>query len=104
KVRIAKQLLPYSNPLHEEADIEFVRHSNSAVHLDGFLHRERGRRSRLRLGHRDDRPGGVKGLIQSLQCFQYRRPAHFELAVEKRRAMLQRLELADHAAELLALL
>src|SRR5271155_52310 len=104
KVRIAKQLLPYSNPLHEEADLEFVGHPDSAVHLHGFLHRERGGSSGLRLGHRNDRTSRVKGLIEGLQRFQYRRTAHFEFAVEKRRAMLQRLELADHSAELLALL
>jgi hypothetical protein len=42
KVRIAKQFLAYANPLHEQADVEFVGHADAAVHLDRFLHGERG--------------------------------------------------------------
>ena len=42
KVRIAKQFLANANPLHEQADVEFVGHADAAVHLDRFLHGECG--------------------------------------------------------------
>src|ERR1019366_10804760 len=42
KVRIAEQFLAYADPLHEQADVEFVGHPDTAMHLHGFIHGERG--------------------------------------------------------------
>ena len=38
KVRVAEKLLADAHALHEQADIEFVGHSDTTVHLYALLH------------------------------------------------------------------
>src|SRR6266404_2311115 len=60
--------------------------------------------ARARLRHRDRRTGIFKIRIQRLQRFEHRRAGDFDVDIELRGAVLQRLEFADRLAELLALL
>src|SRR5882757_5912920 len=97
EVRIPKELLPDAGALHEQADIEFVGHSDTTVHLYALLHGQRRRRAR------DDRSGGIESSVQHLQRLQHRRARDFQLAVEMSRTVLKGLKLADQTTELLTL-
>ena len=81
-----------------------VGHADAAVHLHAFLHRER-RDSRPPWPWRP-RPPVRRGRIsvERLQRLEHRGPRDFDFGEQVRGAVLQRLELADQLAELLALL
>src|SRR5271166_6473089 len=78
KVRIAEQFLAHADPLHEQADVEFVGHADAAMHLYGFLHSQRGAKTGARLCHRHDRPGAVERFIESLQRLEHGRASDLE--------------------------
>jgi hypothetical protein len=42
EIAVAEQFLADPRALHEEADVELVGHAHAAMHLQGFLHRQRG--------------------------------------------------------------
>ena len=65
KVRIAEQFLAYADPLHEQADVEFVSHPDTAMHLHGFIDGERGAKSGAPLCHRHDGTGAVEGSVEA---------------------------------------
>src|ERR1700730_13574869 len=41
EIRVAEQLLGGTDALHIEAYVELVGHADAAMHLDGFLNRQR---------------------------------------------------------------
>ena len=99
---VAEQLVEHPHPLHEQADVIFVRHADAAVHLHRLLHRQFGDAPGLGLGHRNPQ-GGIRSIgIQRRQRPHNRRPRDLDLAEQMGRAMLQGLELADQLAELFA--
>ena len=81
-----------------------VGHADAAVHLHAFLHRQRRDAAGLGLGDRDEQLRLRVAGIEQLRRLERRGAGDLDLAVEMRGAVLQRLELADQLAELLALL
>ena len=93
-----------TRPLHEEADVEFVRHADAAMHLYGLLNGERGARAGARFGDGNDPRCLLEIGIEDLQGFQYGRPGDLYFRESLCRPVLQSLEGSDRLAELLALL
>src|SRR6185369_8556724 len=52
-INISEHLAEHRFALHEESDVMLVGHSNAAVHLDPFAHRERRHVGGLGLGDRN---------------------------------------------------
>src|SRR5712691_7257306 len=104
ELHIPEQLLRHADAFHEQADVELVRHAHAAVHLHRLLAGELRRLAGLGLGDRGDRAGTVEILVHGLQRLEHGRARHLQVDIDLGRPVRQRLELADGAAELPALL
>ena len=103
-IRITHELGERALALHVEPDVVFVGHAHAAVHLHAFAHREVARRAALALATETISSARSRAAVEQLLRLHHHGLGNFDLGIEVRGAVLQRLELADQLAELLALL
>src|SRR5688500_348585 len=99
---VAERFGSGARALHEEADIEFVRHADTAVHLHRFVRRESRNFARTSLRETNHHRCVRFLCVERLQCTQRHRAQQLDLAEQMRGSMLKRLKTADLRAELFA--
>src|SRR5690606_25911853 len=104
EIAIAEGRSRNAGALHEEAHIELVRHAHAAMHLQAFIGYDGGDIGEARLGDARNLRHVIAALLRRGKPVEHDGAAKLDLREEIGHAVLQRLEGADHLAELLALL